>query len=95
MSSLYMQFGGDKIWNHVLYLTPLIALEMSYKEGAVINTVFCPPMIWVPDLEKSKNIIFSPRASRTSRMTWHNLFGHQSTQSAFFNQNDQNAPSQP
>ena len=53
-------FGGDKIWNHVLYLTPLVALKMSDKEGATVNTVFCSPLICVPNPEKSKNVIFSP-----------------------------------
>jgi len=33
---------------------------MSDKEGAAIDTVFCPPSICVPDHKKSKNIIFSP-----------------------------------
>jgi len=33
---------------------------MSDKAGATIDTVFCLPLICMPDLEKSKNIIFSP-----------------------------------
>ena len=60
MSSLYTQFGDDKIQNHVFYPTPLTALEMSDKEGVAIDTAFCLPSICVPNLEKSKNIIFSP-----------------------------------
>ena len=60
MSSLYMQFGGDKIRNHVLYLAPLIALKMSDKEGAIIDTVFCLPSIYMPNPKKPKNVIFSP-----------------------------------
>ena len=59
MSSLHMQFDGDKIRNHVLYATPLIALEKSNKEEAAVDTVFCPPSICVPD---PKNIIFFPWA---------------------------------
>ena len=59
MSNLHTQFGGDKIWNHILYPTPLIALEMSDKEGATTDTVFCPPSICIPNLDKYKNIIFS------------------------------------
>ena len=57
VSSLHAQFGGDKIRNHILYLTPLIAIKMPDKEGVVIDTVFS---ICVPDLKKSKNISFSP-----------------------------------
>ena len=71
--------------NHVLYLTPLIALEISDKEGAVVDTIFCPPSICMPDPENSKNIIFSP---------W-GPFRHQSTRSAILGQIDQIAPSQP
>ena len=33
MNSLCLQIRGNKIRNHVLYLTPLIAHEMSDKEG--------------------------------------------------------------
>ena len=54
------KFGGNKIQNHILYPTSLIALEMSYKEGATVDIVFHLPSICVPDLEKSKNIIFFP-----------------------------------
>jgi len=32
---------------------------MSDKEGATIDIVFCSPSIYVPDLEKPKNVIFS------------------------------------
>ena len=59
MNSLYMQFRGNKIQNHVLYPTPLIALEVSNKEGVAVDTVFCLPSICVPDLQKPENIIFS------------------------------------
>ena len=58
MSSLHTQFGGDKIWNHFLYLTPLIALEMSDKEGVAIDIVFCSPSICVLDPEKFKKSNF-------------------------------------
>ena len=57
-------FWGNKMQNHVLYPTPLIALEMLDKEGAVVDTAFCPPLICVPDLENSKNIIISPWAHK-------------------------------
>ena len=60
MNSLCTQFWGDKMRNHVLYPTTLIALEISDKEGAAIDTVFCLPLICEPSLEKPKNIIFSP-----------------------------------
>ena len=59
MNSLCMQFRGDKIRNHVLYSTHLIALEVSDKEGAVVDTVFFSPSIRVLDPEKPKNIILS------------------------------------
>ena len=51
---------GNKMQNQVLYPTPLIALEMLDKEGATVDTVFCPPLICMQDPENSKNIIFSP-----------------------------------
>ena len=60
MNSICTQFRGNKIWNHVLYPTPLIALKISDKEGETVDTVFCPPLICMLNLEKSKNIIFSP-----------------------------------
>jgi len=56
-----MQFWGNKIQNHILYPTPLIALEMLDKEGAVVDTVFCMLSICIPNPENSKNIIFSPK----------------------------------
>ena len=59
--SLYTQFWGNKMRNHVLYLTPLIALEMWDKERATIDTIFCLPSICVLDPENSKNINYSPR----------------------------------
>ena len=60
MNNLYTQFRGDKMWNHVHYSTPLITLEISDKEGATVDTVFCSSLICMPYLEKPKNIIFSP-----------------------------------
>ena len=61
MKSLRMQIqGANKIRNHVLYLTPLIALEIQDKEGAVVDIIFFPPWIRVPDRKKSKIIIFFP-----------------------------------
>ena len=62
--SFCMQFQGNKMQNHVFYLTPFIALEMSDKEEEAIDTIFCPPSICIPDPKKSKNIIFSPQGSR-------------------------------
>ena len=59
VSSLHTLFRGDKIQNHVLYSTHLIALEMLDKERAAVDTVFCPLSIYVLDPEKSKDIIFS------------------------------------
>ena len=46
--------------NYAFHPTPLIALEISDKEGAAVDTIFCPLLICMPDPEKSKNIIFSP-----------------------------------
>ena len=54
MSSIHTQFGSNKIRNHILYLTPLIALEMLDKEGAAVDIVFYPPSTYVPSPEKSK-----------------------------------------
>ena len=34
-------------------------MEMSDKEGAILDTVFCLPSICVSDPEKSQNIIFT------------------------------------
>ena len=60
MNSLYKQLRGNNMWNHILYPTLLIAIEILDKEGAGVNIVFCPPSICMPNLEKPKNIIFSP-----------------------------------
>ena len=95
-SKFCTQFGGDKMQNYVLYPIPLIAIKMLDKEGAVTETVFCPPLICMLDPENSKKILsFLPRAVEASRLMWHNTFGHWSNQSAILGQNDQNAPSQP
>ena len=59
-----MQFGGDKIRHHVLYLTPLIALEISDKEGATIGTILCPPSICIPDPRKPKKYHFLSMGSQ-------------------------------
>ena len=40
--------------NHVLYLIPLIALEMLDKEGAIVDTIFCLPSIYVSYPKNSK-----------------------------------------
>ena len=48
------------MWNYVLYPTPLIAIGMSNKEGAAVDTIFSLPMVCLLDPENSKNIIFSP-----------------------------------
>ena len=53
------QFLGNKMQNYVLYPTPLIAIKILDKEGAVVDTVFCPPSICLPDPKNSKNINFS------------------------------------
>ena len=54
-----MQFWGNKMWNHVLYPTLLIALKILVKEGAVVDTIFCLSLICVLNPENSKNTIFS------------------------------------
>ena len=95
MNNLFTQFRGDKMRNHILYPTPLIALEISDKEGAAVDTIFCPPLIYVSNPKKPKNIISLHGVTRTYVMAWHNLFEHWSAQSAFFSQNDQNALGQP
>ena len=46
-------------------------------------------------LKKSKNIIFSPWDRENIQNDVVHPFGHQSTRSASFNKNDQNAPSHP
>ena len=62
----------------------------------VVDTVYFLPLICMSDPQKIQKCYFSPYgATRTSRTTWRNLFGHWSTQSAFFSQNNQNCPSQP
>jgi len=58
--SFHTQFQGNKMRNRVLYPTPLITLEMSNKEGAVVDIVFCLALICMLDPKNSKNIIFSP-----------------------------------
>ena len=82
--SFLSQFWGNEMRNHVLYPTPLIALETSNKEKAVVDTVFCPPQFacWTPKILKI--LYFFYRATGTSRLTWCNLFGHRGTWSAFY-----------
>jgi len=46
--------------NYILYPTPFFVIEMLNKEGATIDTVFCPPSICVPNPENPKNIKFLP-----------------------------------
>ena len=48
----------------------------------LIDTVFCLSLICMPDLKNFKNINFLHVAMETPKLTWYNLFGHQSTQSA-------------
>ena len=60
VSSLHTQFGGNKFRNHVLYPIPLIALKMSNKKGAVVDTVFCPPSILHARPWKIQKYNFSP-----------------------------------
>ena len=64
ISSLHTQFGGNKIRNHVLYPTPLIALEISNKEGAPVGTVFFPPSICMPNPGKPKKYHFFSMGSQ-------------------------------
>ena len=82
--------------NYILYPTPFIPIKMPDKERAAIDTIFCPikkGQCWTPKIPKI--LTFLHWATETSRLTWHNQFGHRSTQSAISNQNDQNAPGQP
>ena len=58
--SFRTQFWGNKMQNCVIYSIPLIALEISNKEGAAVDIVFYLPLICMPNLENSKNITFSP-----------------------------------
>ena len=61
MSSSHLtQFWGDKMQNYVLYLTPLLAIKMSNKEGVTVDTVFYLPQICMSGLENFKNINFLP-----------------------------------
>ena len=46
--------------NYVLYPTPLIAIEISDKEGAVVVTVFYLLSICVLNPKNSKNVNFLP-----------------------------------
>ena len=64
MNSFYTQFRGDKIWNHVFYPTPLVALEVSNKEGAAIDTVFFPPSVCMPNPWKIQKYYFLPMGLR-------------------------------
>ena len=62
--SFHTQFWGNKMRNYVLYLTPLITLEISDKERATVDTVFFLPSICVLNPKNSKNIIFRPWGCR-------------------------------
>ena len=95
MNGLCTQFRGHKMRNHILYLTPLIAAEISDKEGAAVDIVFCPPLIYASNPKKPKISFSLHRVMRTYIIAWCNPFGYQSTQSSFFSQNDQNAPGKP
>ena len=55
-------FWGNK--NYVPYPTPLITLEMSNKERANVDAIFCLPLICVLDPKNSKNVNISPRGCR-------------------------------
>ena len=62
--------------------------------GMLIPYFVCPR--FACRTPKNPKILFSLyEAMRKYRMTWRNPFGHRSTRSAFFSQNDQNAPSRP
>ena len=60
-----------------------------------VDTVFCLPRFVCRTTKISKILIIHQRSTKMSRLMWCNLFEHRSTQSAFSNQIDQNAPSQP
>ena len=49
------KFKGNKIRNHILYLTPL---KISDKEEVAIDTVFCLPSICVSDPKKNQKYHF-------------------------------------
>ena len=70
--NFHTQFWGNKMRNHILYLTPLITLKMSDKEGAVVNNVFCSSLICVPNLKIPKILSFLHGAMETSRLPWSN-----------------------
>ena len=46
--------------NYVLYPTPLIAIEMSDKEAAIVDTVFYLPSICMLNPKNAKNVNFLP-----------------------------------
>ena len=60
-----------------------------------VDTVFCLPrfVCWTTKISKILTIL--QRSTEMSRLMWCNLFEHRSTQSAFSNQINQNAPNQP
>ena len=60
-----------------------------------VDTVFCLPRFVCQTMKISKILTIHQRSTKMSRLMWCNLFEHWSTQSAFSNQIDQNAPSQP
>ena len=35
--------------SYVIYPIPLITIEMSNKDRTAVDTVFCPPSVYVPD----------------------------------------------
>ena len=46
------------MWNYILYPIPIRIIEMSDKEGAEIDIVFCLPLIFMPNLENLKLLTF-------------------------------------
>ena len=67
-------------------------LRCQIKKGQLLIPYFVHPRFGCQTIKNPKILFSLHGAARTSRMTWRNLFGHWSTQSAFLSQN---APSQP
>lgn len=64
---------------------------MLDKEEPTIDTVFFPPSICVPDPINSKKMSNVDMGTMgTSRVMWHNPFGHQLTRNDLLGQIDQN-----
>ena len=82
--------------HHLLYLSSYLHICSSPSPFTCHPLyIFVHPQFACQTLKNPKISVSFHGAVRTSRMTWRNPFGYQRTQSAFFGQNDQNAPSQP